>query len=76
MKSYLFALVFLLSSLAKVYGIGFYCKKHIVISHGDRCKDIYGNDSKKDYYIKYDELMLYNPSMYLCSKLITYIMIR
>ncbi|ORX44394.1 hypothetical protein BCR36DRAFT_301838 [Piromyces finnis] len=63
MKSFLFSTVFLLSTIAKVYSIGYTCKKHVVISEGDECTDIFGYDSKKDYFVKYDQLMLYNPNV-------------
>ena len=52
----------LLLALVQVNAKGYKCYKYIVIKHGDRCKHIYGYDEKKDYYVRYKDLITINPS--------------
>jgi len=52
-----------LVSIAQASAKGYYCTKHIVIQHGDRCHMIYTYDKHKKY-VKYRDLVTFNPSNY------------
>jgi len=53
-----------LVGIAQVSAKGYYCTKHIVIQHGDRCYMIYGYDKHKEYYVRPKDLRILNPSNY------------
>jgi len=52
-----------LVGIAQVSAKGYYCTKHIVIQHGDRCYMIYGYDKHKEYYVRPKDLRILNPTM-------------
>jgi len=61
LASVLFATLF---GITQINAEGYYCTKHIVIQHGDRCNMIYGQDKRKKYYTRYKDLIIINPSNY------------
>ncbi|KAG4085724.1 hypothetical protein H8356DRAFT_1317294 [Neocallimastix lanati (nom. inval.)] len=67
--NYITILFTLLLVSTKVFGLGYHCSKHVVIKHGDRCKDMTNGFSEdKDYYITSVDLYRFNPTLN-CSNL-------
>ncbi|KAG4108209.1 hypothetical protein H8356DRAFT_1621550 [Neocallimastix lanati (nom. inval.)] len=62
MKSFFFVVVVGLLTLLKVNGLGYICKEHIVVKHGDRCH-LYNDAPDPDYRIKYSEIYNINPNI-------------
>jgi len=54
--------IVLLLSIVQVKA-GCRCEQYVVIEHGDRCRFIYGFDENKDFYVRYKDLIIYNPCM-------------
>jgi len=52
----------LLLTLVNVNAKGIPCSKYIITKKGDKCSHIYGFSEKKDYYLRYKDLLQYNPS--------------
>jgi len=63
MKAFFFAVIIGLLALIKVNALGYICKRHIVIKHGDRCR-FYNGAPNPDYRIKFSEIYHLNPSKY------------
>jgi len=61
---YLYIATFFALLLSFVSAKGIYCTRHIIIKHGDRCRQIYGYGEKKQYYVRFKDLMIMNPSKF------------
>ncbi|KAL6601040.1 hypothetical protein U3516DRAFT_81280 [Neocallimastix sp. 'constans'] len=62
MKVFFFAVIIGLLALIKVNALGYICKRHIVIKHGDRCR-FYNGAPNPDYRIKFSEIYHLNPNI-------------
>ncbi|KAG4099880.1 hypothetical protein H8356DRAFT_1290539 [Neocallimastix lanati (nom. inval.)] len=60
---YLYIATFFALLLSFVSAKGIYCTRHIIIKHGDRCRQIYGYGEKKQYYVRFKDLMIMNPTL-------------
>jgi len=64
------AIVLLSSLIIQVTAGGCKCEQYVVIEHGDRCSYVYGFDENKDFYVRYKDLIIFNPTLD-CSNLRT-----